>query len=181
MRGGTCELGIVVLAFTGPQERVAMRLDAHAFQTGLETESACDAVMQQGSVLVLELQHTVAVEADEMVVLGFIEEIGVVVGLVSPQIDFTQQPAFHQKGQGAVNSGSGDCAVEPAGFFQKFLGLEMLVCSESGFDDDIALFGAAQTLSGQMFVQALGNSFVHVRDSVAKPSSRRKAALSVSK
>ena len=49
--------------------------------------------MQQGGVIILKLHHPVAIEADQVIVLGLVEEIGVVVGLVTAQIDFAQQSA----------------------------------------------------------------------------------------
>ncbi len=74
---------------------VAMRFDAHAFHAWLKTKPPCDAVVQQRSVIIFKLHHTVTIEADQVVMLGFVEEIGVVVSLITPEIDFAQQIALN--------------------------------------------------------------------------------------
>lgn len=91
---------------------VAIRLDPDAFGRRREAETASDAVLQDGHVLIFKLHHAVTIIADEMVVLWFFEEIRVVVGLISPQIHLTQEAALDQKGQSPVNGGTRDRAVD---------------------------------------------------------------------
>ena len=63
-------------------------LDLDALAAGLEAQTAGDAILQECDVLVLEFHHLVTVRANEVVMLRFLQEIGVVVGLVTAQIDF---------------------------------------------------------------------------------------------
>mgnify|MGYP003677628447 CR=1 FL=1 len=149
------------MALAEAGEFVAVSLDAHGLHLRLEPEATGDAVVEEGNVLVLELDDAVAVEADEMVVLGFVEEVRIVVGLVAPEVDDAEEVDFGEEGQGAVDGGAGDGPVEFAGAVQEFVRVEVIVGGEGGLDDGLALFGAAKALTGQVIFQALSHSWVH--------------------
>lgn len=93
-------------ASPGALQLVAFGDNTDALACRAEPESLGDAVLQQGDMIVFKLHDTVTVHADEVIVLGFVEEVGIVKSLVAPQINFTQQFAFHEQAQGAVNGGS---------------------------------------------------------------------------
>lgn len=93
-------------ASPGALQLVAFGDNTDALACRTEAESLGDAVLQQGDVIILELHDAITVHADEMIVLGFVEEVGIIKSLVAPQINFTQQFALNEQAQGAVNGGS---------------------------------------------------------------------------
>lgn len=142
-------------------EFVAVGFDTHALHLGTEAEAAGDAVVEEGDVFVLELDDAVAVDADEVVVLGFVEEIGVVVGLFAAEVDVAEETALDHEGEGAVDGGAGDGAVDAADAVEEFFGVEVFVRGEDGVDDDFALAGAAQAFAGEVVIESLGDLSVH--------------------
>lgn len=124
-------------------EFIAVGLDAHALHLGTEAQTTGDAVVQEGDVLILKLDDAVAVDADEVVVLGFIEEIGVVIGLFTAEIDVAKQAALDHEAKGAIDGGSGDGAVDGANAIEEFFGIEVFVGGEDRIHDDFALACAA--------------------------------------
>ena len=66
------------------------------FRDGLNPSRRVMQSSKQVDVVVFKLHHLVAVRADEMIVVGVIEEIGIVVLVVLSQIDLMQQAAFHE-------------------------------------------------------------------------------------
>ena len=142
-------------------EFVAVGFDAHALHLGAEAEAAGDAVVEEGDVFVFELDDAVAVDADEVIVLGFVEEIGVVVGLFAAEVDVAEEAALDHEGEGAVNGGAGDGAVDAADAVEEFFGVEVLVRGEDGVDDDFALASAAQAFAGKVIVESFGDLSVH--------------------
>jgi len=133
----------------------------------METEATGDAVVQQGGVVVFKLDDTIAIQANEMVVLGFIEKVRVVKGLVSAEIDLAEQIAIHEQLKGAINGGAGDGAVQFAGLFQQFVGVEVIVRSESGLDDDFTLLRAAQASASEVGFQPFFDSWVQIETRLA--------------
>ena len=123
--------------------------------------------MQKGGVVILKLHNAITIETDQVIVLGFVEKIGIVVGLVTAEIHLTQQSTFDQQGERPVNGGSRNGVVELARFLKKFLRLEVVVCCKGSLDNDIPLLGAAQPLAGQVSLQALSDTFVHVKRRLA--------------
>ena len=95
-----------VAAGTVAAEFVTVRFDAHALHLWTETKAAGDAVVEQRNVLIFKLDDAVAVQTDEVIVLGFVQEIGVVVGLVATEIDMAQQAALDHEGEGAIDGGA---------------------------------------------------------------------------
>ena len=155
-------LSVALLAGAGAGQFLAMRLDPHAHQLRLEeSEAAGDAVVQQGHMLVLKLHHPVTIQADEVVVLRFVEEIGVVVDLIASEVHLPQQPALHEEGQRPIDGGPGNGAVDLPGFVEEFLGLEVLVTGEGCLHNHIPLLGPPQALAGEVCVEALSDPFVH--------------------
>lgn len=140
---------------------VALGDDADAFTGGSETEAAGDAVFQHGDVLVLELDDAVAVGADEVVVLRFVEKIRVVVSLVAAQIHFAQQAAVHEEIEGPIDGGARDAAIDPPRHFVEFVGIEMVRSAERRLDDDVALLRPAETAAGEEGVEVLADGFGH--------------------
>ena len=138
-----------------------MGLNAHALQLRAESQAASDAVVQKGDVFVFKLDDTVAVDADEVVVLGFVEEIGVVVGLVAPEIDVAEKTTFDHEGKGPIDGGAGDGAIHGADTVEEFFRIKMFVRGEHRVHNDLALAGAAQTFAGKVVIESLGDLGVH--------------------
>lgn len=82
-----------------------MSFDSHALQLGAETQPAGDTVVQEGDVFILKFDDAIAVDADEVIVLGFVEEIGVVIRLFAAEIDVPEQSTFDHEAEGAVDGG----------------------------------------------------------------------------
>lgn len=80
-----------------------------------------------------------------MVVVGAVDEVGIIDGLIPAEVDFPQQLGFHQQREGPVECGSGGGLIELAGHLPKFVGREVLVGSQSCLDDHFTLPGAPQS------------------------------------
>jgi hypothetical protein len=106
--------------------------------------------MKKGGVFILKFDDSITVEADEVVVLGLIQKVGIVKRLVAAKIDFPKQVAVHEKLKRAINGGTRNSSVELAGFVQKFVSIKMIVRGKGGLDNDVPLLGAAEALSGEV-------------------------------
>ncbi len=144
-----------------PPQLVTLGDDADAFAGGTETKPACDAIFQHGYVLVLELDDAVAVGADKVIVLWFIEKVRVVVSLVAAQIHFAQQATFHEQTKCAINRGPRDASINSPHHLVQFIGIKMLARAERRLDDHIARLGAAQAAAGEKNIKLLANGFCH--------------------
>lgn len=113
-------------------------------------------------MLILKLHHAVAVLADQVVVLGFVEKIGVVVREVAAQVHLPQQTAFHEQTQRAVHGGPRNGAVDLADHLEQFLGIEMLMGRKGRVDNRLSLLRSAQTFAGKESVEALVDFGVNV-------------------
>lgn len=160
---GACSrlTGLFEAAFASAGQFIAMCLDAHAAQPGLKPEAAGNAIVQQRDVLVLKLHHTVAIQADQVIVLRFVEEVRIVVGLVAAEVHLAQHAALCHEADGAVNRRAGHRAVDFAHLVEQFLRVEMIVGGKRRLHDHIALLGAALALLGHVGIQALFDSFIH--------------------
>ena len=88
-------------------ELFAGGLDADGFLGGAEPEAFGDAVLEDVEVGVLEFDDVVAVDADEVVVVWVVDEVGVVVFLVAAEVDFVEEASFGEEGECAVEGGAG--------------------------------------------------------------------------
>ena len=82
----------IFTAAFGPQF-VAARFDPHRLGRGAEAEPSGDAVDEKGHVLILELDHFVAIDTDKMVVIWSVEEIGVVSAFVAAVVGVVELAA----------------------------------------------------------------------------------------
>jgi len=112
---------------------------------------------------IFELDDPPAVDTDEVIVRGFVEEVGVVGGLIITEIDFTEQVCFDQQTKCAVNGGAGGFGIEFSGAIKEFIGCEMFVFGERGLDDGFTLPGPAKALAADEFVKSFLNGSVHCR------------------
>jgi hypothetical protein len=80
-------------------ELFAISLDLERLAERLESQPPGHAVVEQIDVGILELHYPPAIDADEVVVRGFIKEVRIVSRLVVAQIDLTQQFRLHQQAQ----------------------------------------------------------------------------------
>lgn len=142
-------------------ELLATRLDLDALADRAEAEPARDAVVEEVEVRVLELHHTAAVDADEVVVRGLVEKVGVVGGLVVAEVDFAQQLRLQQQAERPVNRGARGLGIQLARALVELLGGEMLVLGEGRSNDRLALAGPPQFLAADEFVESFLNAGVH--------------------
>jgi hypothetical protein len=133
----------------------------------METEATGDAVVKQGRIVVFKFDDSVTIQADEVIVLRFIQKVRIVKSLVSAEIDLAQQIAIHEQLKGAINGRAGDGAVQLAGLFKQLVGVEMIVGGEGGLDDDFTLLGAAQASAGEVGFQPFFDSWVHIETRLA--------------
>ena len=110
---------------------------------------------------VLELHDPAAIDADQMIVRGLVEEVGIVGRLVVAKINFAQQVRLYQQAQRAINRGTRSLGIEFPGAVEQLICSEMLVFGESRLDDGIALTGPAQSFAPDEIVEPFLDAAVH--------------------
>jgi hypothetical protein len=135
-----------VLAVAFLAEGFAAGFDAEGVLHGAVAEAAGDAVVEDVDAVVLELDDLAAVDADEVVVGGAIEEIGVVGGLTVAEVDFLEEAGFGEEGEGAVEGGAGAAGFMSAEPVPEFVGCEVLVGGKNGVHQGVPLGGIAEAL-----------------------------------
>ena len=147
-----------VLAVAFLAEGFAAGFDAEGVFDGAEAEAASDAVIEDVDAVVLEFDDFAAVDADEVVVGGAIEEIGVVGGLTVAEVDFLEEAGLGEEGEGAVEGGAGGPGGLSTEAFPELVGRKMLIGGENGLDEGVALGGVAEAFVFDKGVQ----SFAHL-------------------
>ena len=132
---------------TAAGELLTAGLDVDAFAGWLKAQTPRDAVLQERNVLVLKLHHAITIRAGQVVVLGFVQEVRVVVSLVAPEIDLVQQVALHQQAQRSVNRGAGNRRVHAPHTVQQFLGSKVIRGGKRRLHNRVALFRAAEAFT----------------------------------
>ena len=154
---------LLIAAGASAGKLIAACLNAHAFHLRLKAQPARDAVVQQRDVLIFKFDYAITIEADQVIVLGLVEEIGIVIGLVPAKVHDAEEVALLQEAEGAVNSSAGDGTINFADHIQELLGVKMSVCSKSCLDDDIPLPGISQALRCDVLAESFFDSCVHYR------------------
>ena len=116
---------------------------------------------RERGIIVFELDHLAAIDADEVVVIGRIEEVRIVDPFIAAEIDLAQQLAFDEQGDGAVERCPRGLRVYSFSLGEEFLGREMIVTGEGGLDDNVALPGATHPLLDDVIVKTLFDFRVH--------------------
>ena len=142
-------------------EAFAGGLDAEALADGAEAEAAGDAVVEEIEVAVFELDDFAAVDTDEVVVVGMIEEVRVVGGLSVAELDLVDEVGFDEEGEGAVNGGAGGFGTSGTESVEEVIGREVLVGGKDDFEDLIPLEGLSESLLLDEGVQSFANRCVH--------------------
>jgi hypothetical protein len=153
-----------IFADAGGAEFVAAGFDADAFLGGTEAEAAGDAIFEDGDVFVFELDDFAAVDADEVIVIGVIDEIGVVVFLIAAEVDFPEEAGGDEEGDGAIDGGAGGGGIDLAGHFPEFFGGVVFGGAEGGFDDDLALGGLAKAPGFYEVIDSFFDARIHGRE-----------------
>ena len=150
--GGLChgaDSGGVVGATAGCPEGIAARADLQTLGHRRQAEPGRDrgaVPFHEGGV---DLEDLVAIEADDLGLLGAVVADRRVILDVLADIDFAEKrPPCHDR-QGAVDRGAGHRFVERAGVGQEFFGGEMIVPGEGGVENGQALARHAQTFVGE--------------------------------
>ncbi|MFT6864433.1 MAG: hypothetical protein ACJAVK_002998 [Akkermansiaceae bacterium] len=142
-------------------ETFAGGLDAKAFTDGAVAETAGEVVVLEIKVGVLELDHFSAIDTDEVVVVGVVNEVGIVGGLAIAEFDFVDEVCFHEEPEGAVDGGAGGLGTSGAKAFEEFVGREVLVGGEDDFEDFIPLRSLSQSFLADEIIQSVANHIVH--------------------
>lgn len=142
-------------------ESFAGGFDTEALANGAEAEASGDAVVQEIEVAVFKLHDFAAIDTDEMVVGGAVEEVGVVGRLAVAQFDFVNEVGLGEESQGAVNGGAGGAGAGGAKTVEEFVGGEVFVGGEDDFDDFIPLRGLPEPLFADKIIQSCADPFFH--------------------
>lgn len=92
---------------------------------------------------------------------GFVDEVGVVGGLVVAEVDFAEEVGFDEEAEGAVDGGARGVRVGAADAVEEFFGGEVFVFCEDGSDDAITLRRPSQAFAADEFLQTFANRLVH--------------------
>jgi hypothetical protein len=152
-----------IFAHATAGELLAACLDADALAGGSETQPPGDAVLQEGDVLILKLDHAITIRADEVIVLRFVQEVGVVVGLIPPEVYLMQELALHEQAEGAVHRGPGDGGVHFPHTIQQFLRSKVVRGGKRRLHDGVSLLGAAETFADNEVVESVDYGRFHER------------------
>ena len=146
-----------VFAVAFGAEGFAAGFDAEGVFDGAEAEAAGDAVVEDVDAAVLELDDLAAVDADEMVVGGVVEEVGVVGGLAVAEVDFLEEAGLGEEAEGAVEGGAGAAGLLAAEAVPEFVGGEVLIGGEDGLHEGLALGSVAQALVLDKGIQSVSH------------------------
>ena len=125
--------------------------------------AAGDAVVEEIDVIIFELDDFAAIDADEMVVGRFVDEVGVESFLVAAEVNFAEQSGIDEEFDGAVDGGSGGGKVLALGALEEFFGGKVFVLGESELDDRFALLGVAHTFLPYVCIELVDNFIFHAR------------------
>ena len=135
--------------------------DPKALTDGAVAETAREAVVEEIEVTILEFHDFSAIDTNEVIVVGMVDEVRVVGGLAVPEFNSMNEVGFHQEGQGAVNSGAGSFGAGGAEALKKFVRREVLVGSEDDFEDFVPLGSLSESLFSDEIIQSFTNISVH--------------------
>lgn len=77
-------------ALASSREFITLGLDTHGLHLWLEAKAAGDAIMEKSGVFILELNNTITVKTDEVIVLRLIQKVRIVKRLVTTKIDLAE-------------------------------------------------------------------------------------------
>jgi len=97
----------------------------------------------------INFEDFVAVPANDLGLKVFVLFIGGVVFVVFADVDFPENVAFNEDGEGAVNGGSGNGVINLPCQGEQFLGGVVVVVFVDGFKYGSALIGKAQVFLGE--------------------------------
>lgn len=127
-------------------ESLAGGFNSQALANRSESEAPGDAVVQEVEVAVFKLDDFPAINTDEVVVGGTVEEVRVVGGLAVAELDFVNEMGLGEEGQSPVNSGAGGTGARGAKAFEEVVGSEMFIGCKDDFDNFIPLWSLSQPL-----------------------------------
>lgn len=123
--------------------------------------TAGDAIVEEVDVLVFEFDNFSAIDADEVVVGGFVDEVGVVGFLISAEVDFAQQAGFEEDFDGAIDRGAGGGEVFAACALVEFFVGKVLILGKDESHDCFALGRAAHFFLTNECVELIDNGVLH--------------------
>ncbi len=110
---------------------------------------------------VFEFDDFAAVDADEVVVIGVVNEVGVVGGLSVAEVNFVNEVGFGKEGEGSVDGGPGGFGAGGAKTVEELVGGEVFVGGKDDFEDFITLGSLAEAFFADELVESLSDFGVH--------------------
>jgi hypothetical protein len=129
--------------------------DLQAVSFNRETKPLAYLIFELLDFLAFEFDDFLAILADNMIMMRMLGVVGVVELVVLAEIHLPHQTAFSQQRQGAIDRGTGNRAVAPAGPFQKLLSREMLAGAKRCFDNGLTLGREAQISGDEIVPESL--------------------------
>lgn len=163
LEAGLNEVGAAALS----AQLFAAGLDAEGLFDGAESESSREAIVEEVEVFILELDDLSAIDTDEVVVGGALEEIGIVSGLAVAEVDFLQESGLGEEGEGAVEGGAGGGGPGFSEAFPEVVGGEMFMGSEDDVEDGVPLGRVTEAFSLDEGLQPLARLGRHNGSSMA--------------
>ena len=106
-----------------------------------------------------DFENSVAVQTDDLGLLGLVVVIGHVKFQVPANVDFPQEAALRHDGKGAVDGCSGDGFIDRSSAVEQILGGIVGVFAESGVKDRHPLSRDTQTAVGKEGLELLPTGF----------------------
>jgi len=106
---------------------------------GPEAKAAGQAVVEEIEMVVFKLDDLSTIDTNEVVVVGVIDEIGIISGLSIAEFDLVDEVGFNEEGEGAVNGGAGGLGASGAKPVEEFVGSKVFVSREDDLEDFIPL------------------------------------------
>lgn len=112
-------------------------------------------------MVVFEFDDFATVDADEVVVVGVVEEVWVVGGLSVAEFYFADEVGFYEEAEGAVDGGAGGFGAGGAEAVEEFIRGEVFVGGEDDFEDFVSLGGLTEAFFLDKIIKTSTNFWVH--------------------
>lgn len=143
---------------------VTRGLDTEGLFDGAEAEASGEAVVEDFEMVVFELEDFAAINTDEVIVGGAVEEVGVVGGLAVAEVDLVEEVGFSQEREGAIEGGAGGGGALFAKALEEFLCCEVFVGGENELHDGVTLGGLSETFGANERIEFFANGGWHHGD-----------------
>ena len=136
---------------------IAAGLDAKRLLYRLETKSPGNTVVENLKVVVLKLDNLAAVDADQVIVGRFFEEVRIISGLAITQVNFLQESGLGEKGEGSVEGCPGCAGIGASQLLPQIISGKVLIARKNDVDDGIPLRGMPEAFCLDERVEAFAD------------------------